>query len=109
MSAAGTPTLCGPQDPRLTGRIGGLTAWARNEPEVMIGPAHRGFRRRFENLVDPERRLSESERTIRADRVRRAWMLALAARSAAVRREKAGRGNDPHRPAEEDRRAVGDP
>jgi hypothetical protein len=35
------------------GRIGGLTAWSRNDPETMVGPAHRGFRRRFERLVDP--------------------------------------------------------
>jgi hypothetical protein len=74
---------------RLGGRIGGLRAWALNEPEVMVGPAHAGFRRRFERLVDPEGILSEGERAIRAERARRAHMLALAAKSAEVRRRKA--------------------
>jgi hypothetical protein len=78
-------------DPRKTGRIGGLTAWAFNEPETMLAPARAGFRRRFENLVDPERRLDPAEREVRADRARRAYMLTLAARSAEARRAKATR------------------
>ncbi|TAL08225.1 MAG: hypothetical protein EPO00_07575 [Chloroflexota bacterium] len=72
-------------DARTWGKIGGLTAWANNEPEVMVGPAHAGFRRRFERLVDPDGLLSPREREIRADRARRAHMLTLAAKSAAVR------------------------
>jgi hypothetical protein len=71
------------------GRIGGLTAWAMLPPEVMVGPAHVGFRRRFENLVDPERVLPEAERQVRADRARRAHMLTLAAKSAAARKKAA--------------------
>jgi hypothetical protein len=54
----------------------------------MVGPAHAGFRRRFEQLVDPEGRLDPAERTIRADRARRAHMLQLAERSAEARRNK---------------------
>lgn len=78
-----------------TGRIGGLIAWSRNDPETMVGPAHRGFRRRFERLVDPNGTLPEAERMVRADRLRRAYMLSLAAKSAAVRRkEKAGRDRE---------------
>jgi hypothetical protein len=73
---------------RTWGRIGGLTAWSRNEPETMVGPAHRGFRRRFERLVDPDNRLEPAEREIRAERARRAHMLTLAAKSAAVRKKK---------------------
>jgi hypothetical protein len=76
-------------DPRLTGRIGGLTAWSRHDAATMVGPAHLGFRRRFENLVDPERILPEPERMVRADRARRAHMLTLAAKSAAARRKAA--------------------
>ena len=64
------------------GRIGGLTAWARNDVETMVGPAHRGFRRRFENQVDPEGRLDPVERGRRAERAMRAHMLTLAAKSA---------------------------
>jgi hypothetical protein len=55
----------------------------------MVGPAHVAFRRRFENLVDPEGQLDPAERSIRADRARRAHMLTLAARSAEVRKKAA--------------------
>ena len=71
------------------GRIGGLTAWSRNDAETMLGGARRGFRRRFENLVDPDRVLPAAERDARADRARRAHMLTLAAKSAAARKRKA--------------------
>lgn len=74
---------------QLQGRIGGLTAWSRNDPATMVGPAHRGFRARFENLVDPDGTLDPRERAIRADRARRAHMLTLAAKSAAARKKKA--------------------
>ena len=73
---------------RKWGRIGGLTAWARNEPEVLVGPAHRGFRLRFERLVDPEGALDPAERALRAERELRAHMLRLAARSAEARKYK---------------------
>jgi hypothetical protein len=74
------------------GRIGGLTAWARNDAETMVGSAHQGFRRRFERIVDPEGALDPIERGIRADRACRAHMLTLAARSAAARKRKAAEG-----------------
>jgi hypothetical protein len=49
-------------DARTWGRIGGLTAWSRNDREVMVGAAHRGFRARFERLVDPDGLLEPRER-----------------------------------------------
>lgn len=73
------------------GRIGGLTAWSRNDPETMVGPAHRAFRLRFERLVDPDGVLDPRDRAERADRARRAHMLTLAAKSAAARRANAAR------------------
>jgi hypothetical protein len=72
------------------GRIGGLTAWSRNDAETMTGAAHRGFRARFEREVDPEGILPAAERAARSERARRAYMLGLAARSAAARRKKTG-------------------
>lgn len=63
-----------------------MRAWALNEPEIMLGPAHRGFRTRFERIVDPEGSLAPAERERRAERAMRAHMLTLAARSADVRR-----------------------
>jgi hypothetical protein len=70
------------------GRIGGLTAWSRNSEQVMLGPARRGFQARFEKAVDPDGVLPLEERERRAERARRAHMLLLAERSAAVRRMK---------------------
>ena len=76
------------------GRIGGLTAWARNDAETMTGAAHRGFRAKFERECDPEGILPLAERAARAERARRAYMLRLAARSAATRRKKTGPTNE---------------
>ncbi|MGD0861778.1 MAG: hypothetical protein ABSA21_03340 [Candidatus Limnocylindrales bacterium] len=73
---------------KIYGRIGGLTAWSRLDPEVMVGPAHRGFRARFERLVDAEGQLDPAERAKRIDRALRAHMLTLAAKSAEVRRQR---------------------
>lgn len=70
------------------GRIGGLTAWSRNGMETMLGPARRGFMARFEKAVDPDLSLSPEERTRRAERARRAYMLTLAEKSAQVRSKK---------------------
>ena len=75
------------RDAKHTGRIGGLIAWSRNGADTMLSPALKGFAARFEREVDPAGILPPEERAKRADRARRAWMLQLAARSAAVRRE----------------------
>lgn len=79
---------CMPRDATAWGRIGGLTAWARNEPQTMVEAAHLGFRRRFERIVDPDEVLEAAERARRADRARRAHMLHLADLSAKARRRK---------------------
>lgn len=97
------------QAARTWGKIGGLRAWALNDAETMVGPAHRGFRRRFENLVDPDGTLDPRERATRADRARRAHMLTLAARSAEVRRKKAGAVSETIDSGREARRAAGEP
>jgi hypothetical protein len=95
---------------RAWGRIGGLRAWALNGPDVMVGPAHRGFRTRFERIVDPEGVLPPDERKRRADRARRAHMLSLAAKSAEVRRtKKADRESQIPRPAAVAPRGVDEP
>jgi len=53
----------------------------------MTGAAHKGFRAKFEREVDPDGTLPPAERAARAERARRAHMLTLAAKSAAVRRK----------------------
>ena len=52
----------------------------------MLSAARRGFRARFTRLVDPDGILDPVERDVRADRLQRAHMLELAAKSAAARR-----------------------
>jgi hypothetical protein len=71
---------------RNWGRIGGLTAWSRNDAETMLGPARRAFAARFDAEVDPDGTLTPLERAQRAERAMRAYMLNLALRSAAARR-----------------------
>ena len=55
----------------------------------MLAGAHAGFMRRFENLVDPDHTLPDAERQVRAARLLRSHMLALAVRSAKARRSRA--------------------
>lgn len=96
------------------GRIGGLKAWALNGPEVMIARAHVGFRHRFERIVTEAatargQTLSPEEIAVRSDRARRAHMLTLAAKSAAVRcNRKAAPAGEMPGAATEGRRHVAD-
>jgi hypothetical protein len=81
------------------GRIGGLTAWSRNDAATMTAAAHGGFRAKFEREVvaaatEHGETLADREIELRAERARRAYMLTLAAKSAAVRRRKAATGSD---------------
>ena len=81
-------------DARLTGRIGGLTAWATVAPERMLAPAWRGQQRRYERIASEAaerdgRTLTPDELAANAERAKRAHMLLLAVKSAAVRRERA--------------------
>jgi hypothetical protein len=81
--------MSGVPDRRAWGRIGGLTAWSRHGSDRMLGPAHAGFRRRFERMVDPDGSMDPAERARRAERALRAHMLQMARRSAEVRRKRA--------------------
>jgi hypothetical protein len=89
------------------GRVGGLRAHALHGPAVMLGPARRGFHDRFRRLVDPEGLLEPGERELRADRLRRAHMLALAAKSAEARRNRAA-GVSGEAGAQKNRSRAGD-
>lgn len=76
--------------------MGGLRAHALNSPERMLGPARRGFLARFEREARDAaeargEHVTPEELAIRAERLRTAYMLDLAAKSAAARRaRKAG-------------------
>lgn len=62
--------------------------WARCDDRVeRTAAARRGFARRFEDEVDPDRRLDPAERAIRAEHARKAHMKRLAIKSAQSRRK----------------------
>jgi hypothetical protein len=77
--------------PEQQARVAALTRWSREDPGPSLAKVRLGFLRRFEDQVDPERGLSDSERAKRAHRAMRAHMLTLAAKSAASRAKAARR------------------
>jgi len=72
---------------RAWGRIGGLRAHGRHGSDEMLSAARAGFAERWLREADPDGQLEPAERQRRADRLRKAHMLMLAQRSAAVRRK----------------------
>jgi hypothetical protein len=71
------------------GKIGAHTRWA-NEPDrtAALQPARDGMYRKFEDQVDPDRRLAPDERAKRVDSARKAYYQRLALKSAQARRAK---------------------
>ena len=75
----------------MRARIAAHSRWAHEDGKPNAARATAGFRRRFEDEVDPERVLPEDERRRRADHALRAHMLRLAMLSAQAR----GKGQVP--------------
>jgi hypothetical protein len=71
-------------DHALRGRIGGYTTHSRHDSATITAPARRGFHEKFEREVDPDGRLTDTERRKRA----RAAMCAHMARLARAPRSK---------------------
>ena len=69
----------------LRGRIGGLALAAQRDPKEYTAAARRHFLARFEEQVDPERKLPEAERARRTEAARRLYFTQLAYRSARAR------------------------
>lgn len=68
-------------------QIAAEVSWARtSDRSARTRPARDAFLARFEREVDPNGELPERERRQRAEHAKRAYMLALAKRSAAARR-----------------------
>lgn len=66
------------------------SSWARTvDRTARTEPGRRAMNQRFENQVDPDGVLDPRERAIRAEHGRRAYYLAMAARSVESRRRKA--------------------
>jgi hypothetical protein len=75
-----------PAEAALRGRIGALTTHARHDSKTITSAARARFLRRFEDQVDPDRLLDETERQRRAHLALRAHMSLLALKSARARR-----------------------
>jgi hypothetical protein len=68
-------------------RSAALRQWAVvDDPAARTANGRRAFNDKFERDADPEGRLSPEERAKRATRLRRAYFIDLAAKSAAVRK-----------------------
>ena len=72
----------------MVASIAANTRWA-NETDrtAATSPARAAFNRRFEDEVDPDRRLNPAERARRADSARKAYFMRLALKSARSRRK----------------------
>jgi hypothetical protein len=68
-------------------RIAAEISWARTRDRAARTlPAREAFLKRFEKQVDPDGTLPPEERQRRTEHAKRAYMLQLAKRSAAVRK-----------------------
>jgi len=67
-------------------RISALKRWGRSNGSAGTAPARRAWLGRFEREADPDGTLTAEERSIRAQRLRRAYMRELALKSARARR-----------------------
>lgn len=70
-------------------RIAALTRVSREGGHAVSAPARQAFNDKFLDQVDPDRVLPADERARRVHAARRAYFLALAAKSVDVRRRKA--------------------
>ena len=78
-----------PMAKSINARIAAEISWARtHDRAARTRPAREAFIRRFEKEVDPDGALPPEERKQRAEHAKRAYMLQLAKRSAAVRKAK---------------------
>ncbi len=76
-----------PAERSLRGRIGAYALHARHDARATTAAARLAFSRRFLDLVDPGRLLSEEERTRRVEAARKAYFTRLAYLAARRRSE----------------------
>lgn len=74
-----------PKDRSHAARQAAYTLHSRYDSRELTKPAREKFLARFEDQVDPDHTLPEAERLRRADYAKKAYMLGLARKSAAVR------------------------
>lgn len=79
-------TYVTPTERSLRAKLAAHTLHSRVDASDHTAPARRAFMTRFEDQVDPERRLPPDERARRAEQARRAYFTSLALRSVQARR-----------------------
>lgn len=82
MAASKTLT---PEQRSLRSRLAGLKTAATHDTKALTAPARAAFDRRFEDIVDPKRELSEKERARRVEAARKAHFTKLAYASSRAR------------------------
>ena len=88
------PSHLTPAERVMRARLAAHKSWARtDDPTARTAPARAAMRQRFEDQVDPDRTLSESERARKADHEFRSYMAGLSLKASKARRaRKAGAG-----------------
>lgn len=79
------PVSLSPEQRRLRAQTAAFTRWSQEDPRPAMATVRKGWRRRFEEQVDPDRQLSEAERTRRAEAAMKAHMAGLALKSSRAR------------------------
>lgn len=77
-----------PTERSLRARLAAHSLHAKVDSVQHTEPARRAFMARFEDEVDPERALSQAERSRRADQAKKAYFSRLALRSVQARRRR---------------------
>ncbi|MDQ0377973.1 hypothetical protein [Amycolatopsis thermophila] len=78
-----------PAQRTLRAQVAAHTSWAKTtDRAARTAPARRAALARFEKQVDPEGRMTPRQRADAAESARKAFFLALAAKSAAARRQR---------------------
>lgn len=75
-----------PAERSLQARLAAHSLHASVDSREHTEPARRAFMARFDDQVDPDRVLPETERRRRADQARKAYFIRLALKSAQARR-----------------------
>lgn len=84
-----------PSERSQRAKLASHVSWARTpDPSARTEPGRRTFLSRFEDEVDPNRELPESERIRRAEHARKAYFTRLAFASAKARRKAAEGAGD---------------
>lgn len=79
-----------PSERTMRARLAAYTMHSRHDSREITAPARRAFLARFEEEVDPNRRLPSAERQRRAEAARKAYFSRLALKSAQARRRRKG-------------------